>query len=110
VPKQHFASSTFALIQTDSSKLLYGLLWLSVLVLILASFLAFSLRVSASWDPTLLPTAVCLNRGAIYIVTAVIGVATDFMVILLPIPTIWGLHLHMKQKLGLLGIFGVGST
>jgi hypothetical protein len=66
--------------------------------------------ISASWDPTLLPTAVCLNRGAIYVATAVIGVATDFMVILLPIPTIWGLHLHMKQKLGLLGIFGVGST
>jgi hypothetical protein len=65
--------------------------------------------ISASWDPTLFLTAVCINRGAIYIATAVIGVVTDFLVIILPVPTIWGLHMHMKQKLGLLGVFGVGS-
>ncbi|KAA8618426.1 hypothetical protein PtrSN002B_002980 [Pyrenophora tritici-repentis] len=65
--------------------------------------------IAASWDPLLLPTAKCTNRGAIYITTAVIGIVTDIMLILIPIPTIWGLQMPTKQKIGLTLIFGVGS-
>jgi hypothetical protein len=65
--------------------------------------------VAASWDPLLLPTAICVNRGGIYIATAVIGIVTDVMLISIPIPTIWGLQMPTKQKIGLTLIFGVGS-
>ncbi|KAL7773651.1 hypothetical protein CFE70_003617 [Pyrenophora teres f. teres 0-1] len=65
--------------------------------------------IAASWNPMLLATAKCSNRGAIYISTAVIGIATDIMLILIPVPTIWGLQMPTKQKIGLTLIFGVGS-
>ncbi|KAL1792577.1 hypothetical protein ACET3X_009084 [Alternaria dauci] len=65
--------------------------------------------IAASWDPLLLPTATCVNRGAIYIATAVIGIITDVMLISIPIPTIWGLQMPTKQKIGLTLMFGVGS-
>ncbi|CAA9960171.1 hypothetical protein PTMSG1_03577 [Pyrenophora teres f. maculata] len=65
--------------------------------------------IAASWNPLLLATAKCSNRGAIYISTAVIGIATDIMLILIPVPTIWGLQMPTKQKIGLTLIFGVGS-
>lgn len=65
--------------------------------------------IAASWDPLLLPTAVCLNRGGIYIAQAVIGIVTDVLLLALPIPTVLKLQMPNKQKIGLVGIFGVGS-
>jgi hypothetical protein len=65
--------------------------------------------IAASWDLSLQADAVCINRGAIYIATAVIGVLTDVLLIILPIPTVWGLQMSRKQKIGLTGMFGVGS-
>ncbi|KAH6870269.1 hypothetical protein BKA58DRAFT_384712 [Alternaria rosae] len=65
--------------------------------------------IAASWDPLLLATATCVNRGAIYIATAVIGIVTDVMLISIPIPTIWGLQMPTKQKIGLTIMFCVGS-
>jgi hypothetical protein len=50
-----------------------------------------------------------VNKGAIYIATAVIGIVTDVMLISIPIPTIWGLQMPTKQKIGLTLMFGVGS-
>ncbi|CAN9436629.1 unnamed protein product [Alternaria alternata] len=65
--------------------------------------------IAASWDPLLRPTAACVNQGAIYIATAVIGIVTDVMLISIPVPTIWGLQMPTKQKIGLTLMFGVGS-
>lgn len=72
--------------------------------------LLFSCRpIRAGWEPLLAPTAVCINQGAIYIATAVIGIVTDALIISIPIPTIWGLQMPRKQKIGLTAMFGVGS-
>lgn len=65
--------------------------------------------IAASWNPLLLSVATCTNRGAIYIATAVIGIATDVMLMAIPIPTIWGLQMPRKQKIGLTVIFAIGS-
>jgi hypothetical protein len=65
--------------------------------------------IAASWDPLLLPTAICINRGGIYIAQAVIGIVTDVLLLALPIPTVLKLQMPNKQKFGLVGIFGVGS-
>jgi hypothetical protein len=65
--------------------------------------------IAASWNPLLLATAVCINRGGIYIAQAVIGITTDVLLLALPIPTVLKLQMPNKQKIGLIGIFGVGS-
>jgi hypothetical protein len=65
--------------------------------------------IAASWNPLLLATAVCINRGGIYIAQAVIGIVTDVLLLALPIPTVLKLQMPNKQKIGLVGIFGVGS-
>jgi phage-related holin len=65
--------------------------------------------IAASWDPLLFGTAVCINRGAIYIAQAVIGIATDVMLLGIPIPTVLKLQMPNKQKFGLVGIFSIGS-
>lgn len=73
--------------------------------------LIFACRpIAASWNPLLGPTSVCINRGAIYIATAVVGIVTDALLIIIPITTIWGLQMPTKQKIGLTAIFGVGSV
>lgn len=70
--------------------------------------LLFACRpIAGSWDP-LLP-AVCINRGGIYISQAVIGIVTDVLLLALPIPTLVGLQMNTKKKLGLAGIFVIGS-
>ncbi|KAF2010250.1 hypothetical protein BU24DRAFT_73590 [Aaosphaeria arxii CBS 175.79] len=64
--------------------------------------------IAASWDPLLLPTAVCVNRGAIYITQAVLGIVTDCLLIALPIPTVLKLQMSTQLKLGLVAFFAVG--
>lgn len=72
--------------------------------------LLFACRpIAASWDPLLAPIAQCVNRGAIYITTAVIGITTDVILLGLPIPLIWKLQMPLKQKFGLTGMFAIGS-
>lgn len=72
--------------------------------------LLFACRpIAASWDPLLAPTAQCANRAAIYIATALIGIITDVMLLVLPLPTIWRLQMPVKQKIGLTGMFAIGS-
>ncbi|KAJ4983180.1 integral membrane protein [Stagonosporopsis vannaccii] len=88
----------------------------ATLVLILGAYtgiffsLLFACRpIAASWDPLLAPIAQCVNRGAIYISTAIIGIVTDVILLCLPIPTIWKLQMPLKQKIGLTGMFIIGS-
>ncbi|KAK8062947.1 hypothetical protein PG997_015044 [Apiospora hydei] len=63
----------------------------------------------ANWDPLLADTAKCLDRPAIYVATAAIGVFTDVMLLAFPIPTVLGLKIKTKQKVALIGFFVLGS-
>lgn len=72
--------------------------------------LLFACRpISASWDALLAGTATCLDRPAIYVATAAIGVFTDVMLLSFPIPTILGLNIKPRQKVALVGFFVLGS-
>ena len=53
-------------------------------------------------------SAVCLNKVAI--AQAVINIVTDVIIIALPIPTIYHLHMPMKQKISVGVILGLGSA
>ncbi|KAJ4356145.1 uncharacterized protein N0V89_004175 [Didymosphaeria variabile] len=101
----------------NPNKVFQGFVWFTLFVCLAAyTAIFFSLLfackpIAASWDPLLLalPTTVCLNRGGIYLAQAVIGIVTDVLLLALPVPTVLKLQMPNKQKLGLVGIFGVGS-
>lgn len=65
---------------------------------------------AASWDPIVAETAMCVDRGAIYVATAGIGILTDVMLIALPIPIVVGLNIPRRQKVILVLLFVIGSV
>ncbi|KAK7953235.1 hypothetical protein PG988_013929 [Apiospora saccharicola] len=72
--------------------------------------LLFACRpISASWDPLQAGTATCLDRPAIYVATAAIGVLTDVMLLAFPLPTVLNLKIKTRQKVALVGLFALGS-
>src|SRR5689334_21951056 len=64
---------------------------------ILASLLA-CLPIYSGWDLTITPS-VCINKAAFYIANACLNVATDLVVLALPIPIIWRTLLSLRQKI-----------
>lgn len=66
-----------------------------------------SYGVIKAWDkPTSQPKP---SRDWLLTFWGVCNTVTDFLVLLLPIPTVWGLHLGTRQKIALLGIFMTGA-
>jgi hypothetical protein len=51
----------------------------------------------------------CIDRTAVYMATAVLNMITDVLLLVLPVPMVVRLQMPPVQKVGLLGIFGVGS-
>ncbi|PNS15997.1 Cell division control protein 45 [Sphaceloma murrayae] len=51
----------------------------------------------------------CLPRNMVWYSNAALNIATDVAIILLPLPSIHHLQLPLKQKLGLIGVFALGS-
>lgn len=64
--------------------------------------------VSTTWDITITNT-ICVDRPAVYKATAIPGAITDLMVLAVPIPIVVTLQISMRQKLGLVFIFGIGA-
>jgi hypothetical protein len=62
--------------------------------------------VSAFWTRE---KASCINQYAMWFTNAAINIATDFLIILLPIPVIKNLNLGRRQRIGLIAIFAVGG-
>ncbi|KAJ4250140.1 hypothetical protein NW762_011951 [Fusarium torreyae] len=52
----------------------------------------------------------CIDRPAMFQATAGLGVATDVVIIAIPVPTVLSLHLSTKKKAALLGLFVIGSA
>lgn len=65
--------------------------------------------IAISWDISITEGR-CLNRAALYIVTAVANIASDIILFVLPMPMVISLQLPRRQKFGLMAIFGVGSV
>ena len=66
--------------------------------------------VGRNWDP--IPQSwkmdYCIDRMGVYLATALTNTTSDMILILIPIPIIWRLHVPVRQKLGIAAIFGVG--
>lgn len=99
----------------NPNKIFQAFVWITLIVST-AGYIAcwFSLLfackpIAAGWDPLLLPDAVCINIGAIYLSQAAVGIVTDVFLIAIPIPTLVNLQMNTRKKLGLALIFCVGS-
>lgn len=51
----------------------------------------------------------CLNAENHFYSTSIIGIVLDWAIWILPIPVLGGLSLPRRQKIGLLGVFGLGG-
>lgn len=64
-----------------------------------------------AWDLTLAAdVGSCIDRPAMFQATAGLGVATDVIILCIPIPMVVRLQLSFKKKMALLGLFSIGSA
>jgi hypothetical protein len=66
--------------------------------------------IAATWDLALevLPTTTCIDEPAAYIAQAGINIFADLVILILPMRTIWGLQLPLRQKISVSSVFAVG--
>jgi hypothetical protein len=98
------------------SKIFHRILW-AVGTFILAYSITSSLvnllqclPIEANWNPELAATAKCVNFGAELIAMSTINAVTDFVLLVLPMPRLWGLHTSLNKKIQLMAIFALGAA
>lgn len=64
---------------------------------------------SALWDAKVAATARCIRVTDFYYANAAINITTDVMILLLPLRILWGLHMPLRQRISLCGLFGLGG-
>jgi hypothetical protein len=63
---------------------------------------------SARWDPVLVNTN-CISYPKYWQGMSAPNIATDVVMLILPLPRVWRLKLPITQKLALMGVFMLGS-
>ncbi|KZL77962.1 integral membrane protein [Colletotrichum tofieldiae] len=66
------------------------------------------LPISSFWDPRT-PNPKCLNQRKIFIADLSLAIITDFIILVLPIPLLWGLRMPLRKKLKILTLLGAGG-
>jgi hypothetical protein len=59
------------------------------------------------WDPTIAGT--CLDKNSIILADAVVSVASDLIILILPIPLTLSLQMSTRRKMRVMGILGAGG-
>lgn len=59
------------------------------------------------WN-TSIPGGYCGNFYALWLTIGVLNIVTDLVLLLLPMPCLYGLKLSFHKRLGLMGMFGAG--
>ncbi|KAJ5143149.1 uncharacterized protein N7515_001936 [Penicillium bovifimosum] len=85
----------------------YRIIVVTVAIATFAYTLALCIITGAPCNPLHAGTTKCLENVALS--QAVLNIASDLAVIILPIPTIYGLHFSTKQKLTVGGLLALGS-
>lgn len=93
---------------------LWVLLALNVIITILAAIFTFTQcnPPAALWEPSLRDTAQCWDpsvQSNFSIFSASLNSFTDFTLAFMPVTFIWGLHLPLRQRVGLVVLLGVGG-
>ena len=70
-------------------------------------FIFICVPVAKMWYPDL--PGKCINQVATWIANAASTIFTDLIILLMPLPPLWGLKLGKREKIGLTAAFGLGS-
>ncbi|KAB8302374.1 hypothetical protein EYC80_005800 [Monilinia laxa] len=90
--------------------------WFMIFIIILWT-LSFFLSIlficgtdfSTYWTSTIVEKEHCVDTSKLHNAFAISDVVTDFVIISLPVPMIFGLHLTVGRKIGILAIFSLGA-
>ncbi|KAF7502150.1 hypothetical protein GJ744_006887 [Endocarpon pusillum] len=85
------------------------LLWTNVVFYTIITFL-YILQCTPwqrQWNPAL--PAHCRNNHQAGVMSGGVNALSDLLILILPLPIIWRLHMAPKKKLRLLAVFGLGS-
>ncbi|MCJ1466988.1 hypothetical protein MMC07_005610 [Pseudocyphellaria aurata] len=63
--------------------------------------------VAYNWNKTI--EGSCANLNLAYLLAGITNLLIDALVVIIPMPLLWGLQLPLSKKLGLAGMFGLGS-
>ncbi|KAF6815467.1 integral membrane protein [Colletotrichum musicola] len=66
------------------------------------------LPISAFWNPKT-PNPRCLNQRKIFIADLALAIVTDFFILVLPVPLLWGLRMPWQKKLKISALLGAGG-
>lgn len=78
----------------------------------LGSFLALVFGcnpIAKNWDNTI-AQGTCIDRDALYFVTGILNIATNGIMLALPIPAVLGIAMPTGQMVGLLAMFVIGGA
>jgi len=65
--------------------------------------------VAALWDPANHPGAHCDDYAPALLVFAIVNAITDVVVLCLPMPILWNLHVPKERRWQLIGLFCLGG-
>ncbi|KAI0157907.1 hypothetical protein GGR52DRAFT_180575 [Hypoxylon sp. FL1284] len=65
--------------------------------------------IAFGWDETV-PGGFCIQYGVVSIIAGVLNITTDIVILLLPVPIVWRLHISSKKKWLLSFTFGMGGS
>ncbi|KAK6530975.1 hypothetical protein TWF281_007803 [Arthrobotrys megalospora] len=68
----------------------------------------YCVPIRAYWQPFDLPDAKCLSDGYALVSNAAVNIALDSWLWIMPLPVVWRVHLPMRQRVGLVGVFALG--
>ncbi|KAK4172100.1 hypothetical protein QBC36DRAFT_81315 [Triangularia setosa] len=85
-----------------------GLIYFIILYMISSTIVGICqcIPVASAWDLDI--RGKCLNLYIIWNMNGVVSLATDVIILILPFPLVFGLHIPMSQKLALMPVFGLG--
>lgn len=86
---------------------LAGCIGITSTALVLAIILACH-PVQEGWSDDLSRTNACSRRPSIHLATAVSNVVSDVLLILVPIVSLWSLHIPLLQKIGVICLCAIG--
>lgn len=61
-----------------------------------------------SWNKAI-PGGTCHHQQDVFLSAGIMNLIIDVMIIVLPMPMLWGLQMRLAKKVALTGIFGLGA-
>lgn len=56
-----------------------------------------------------MPSEYCISTEKFYTANAALNVVSDILILLLPVPIVWGLNTDIRKKVILTGLFSMGK-